>query len=228
MLPGLHVHARRARHPMYAGRPGRYASMRAFRRRKNPTPSTARTSPQVSRAFRWPSISAHRGYDSDHPRVTGDVGKAGVAIDNVGTAKILFDRHSARQDERLDDDERRGHSDPRQLYRRGPRSGAFRLTSWPAPSRTTSSKSSRWEHLYLSARARCGSSPTSSVSTRRRTCRSSTRSRSPAIICPGGRRRRCRSWPSRWPTAPNTCAAMARGMDMDAFADACSSFTPSA
>ncbi len=37
-------------------------------------------------------LATHRGYDSDHPRVEGDVGKAGVAIDNVEDMKILFDR----------------------------------------------------------------------------------------------------------------------------------------
>jgi len=37
-------------------------------------------------------LATHRGYDSDHPRVTGDVGKAGVAIDSVLDMKILFDR----------------------------------------------------------------------------------------------------------------------------------------
>lgn len=36
-------------------------------------------------------LATHRGYDSDHPRVTGDVGKAGVAIDSVEDTKILFD-----------------------------------------------------------------------------------------------------------------------------------------
>ncbi len=36
-------------------------------------------------------LATHRGYDSDHPRVTGDVGKAGVAIDSVEDMKILFD-----------------------------------------------------------------------------------------------------------------------------------------
>ena len=35
-------------------------------------------------------LATHRGYDSDHPRVTGDVGKAGVAIDSVEDMKILF------------------------------------------------------------------------------------------------------------------------------------------
>ena len=43
----------------------------------------------VSVAF---DLATHRGYDSDHPRVTGDVGKAGVAIDSVEDMKILFDR----------------------------------------------------------------------------------------------------------------------------------------
>ncbi|MET1013141.1 MAG: methylmalonyl-CoA mutase family protein, partial [Paenisporosarcina sp.] len=36
-------------------------------------------------------LATHRGYDSDHPRVTGDVGKAGVAIDSIEDMKILFD-----------------------------------------------------------------------------------------------------------------------------------------
>ncbi|MCK5701465.1 MAG: methylmalonyl-CoA mutase, partial [Cyclobacteriaceae bacterium] len=37
-------------------------------------------------------LATHRGYDSDHPRVTGDVGKAGVAIDSIEDMKILFDQ----------------------------------------------------------------------------------------------------------------------------------------
>ena len=37
-------------------------------------------------------LATHRGYDSDHPRVVGDVGKAGVAIDSVEDMKILFDQ----------------------------------------------------------------------------------------------------------------------------------------
>jgi len=43
----------------------------------------------ISVAF---DLATHRGYDSDHPRVTGDVGKAGVAVDSVEDMKILFDR----------------------------------------------------------------------------------------------------------------------------------------
>ena len=37
-------------------------------------------------------LATHRGYDSDHPRVTGDIGKAGVAIDTVEDMQILFDQ----------------------------------------------------------------------------------------------------------------------------------------
>src|SRR5699024_5044311 len=37
-------------------------------------------------------LATHRGYDSDHPRVSGDVGKAGVAVDSVEDMKILFDQ----------------------------------------------------------------------------------------------------------------------------------------
>jgi methylmalonyl-CoA mutase len=37
-------------------------------------------------------LATHRGYDSDHPRVVGDIGKASVAIDSVEDMKILFDQ----------------------------------------------------------------------------------------------------------------------------------------
>ena len=56
----------------------------------------------VSVAF---DLATHRGYDSDHPRVVGDVGKAGVAIDSVEDMKILFDGIPL-EGQRLDDDER--------------------------------------------------------------------------------------------------------------------------
>ncbi len=66
--------------------------MPAFRPPRKATPSTARRLPGgqqgVSVAF---DLATHRGYDSDHPRVVGDVGKAGVAIDSVEDMKILFD-----------------------------------------------------------------------------------------------------------------------------------------
>ncbi len=77
---------------MYAGRPWtirQYAGFstaeesNAFYRR-----NLAAGQKGLSVAF---DLATHRGYDSDHPRVTGDVGKAGVAIDTVEDMKILFD-----------------------------------------------------------------------------------------------------------------------------------------
>ena len=75
----------------------------------------------VSVAF---DLATHRGYDSDHPRVVGDVGKAGVAIDSVEDMKILFDGIPLDKVQRVDDDERRGAAGARRLHRRRPRSRA--------------------------------------------------------------------------------------------------------
>ena len=63
-------------------------------------------------------LATHRGYDSDHPRVSGDVGMAGVAIDfDLRHAHAVL-RHPARPDERVDDHERRGAAGARALHRR--------------------------------------------------------------------------------------------------------------
>ena len=91
-LPGIEPFTRGPRATMYAGRPWtirQYAGFstaeesNAFYRR-----NLAAGQQGVSVAF---DLATHRGYDSDHPRVTGDVGKAGVAIDSVEDMKILFD-----------------------------------------------------------------------------------------------------------------------------------------
>ncbi len=91
-LPGLSPYTRGPRATMYAGRPWtirQYAGFstaeasNAFYRR-----ALAAGQQGVSVAF---DLATHRGYDSDHPRVIGDVGKAGVAIDSVEDMKILFD-----------------------------------------------------------------------------------------------------------------------------------------
>ncbi len=90
-LPGLAPFTRGPRATMYAGRPWtirQYAGFstaeesNAFYRR-----NLAAGQKGVSVAF---DLATHRGYDSDHPRVEGDVGKAGVAIDSVEDMKILF------------------------------------------------------------------------------------------------------------------------------------------
>ena len=91
-LPGFEPFLRGPRATMYAGRPWtirQYAGFstaeesNAFYRK-----ALAAGQQGVSVAF---DLATHRGYDSDHPRVVGDVGKAGVAIDSVEDMKILFD-----------------------------------------------------------------------------------------------------------------------------------------
>ena len=91
-LPGFAPFLRGPKATMYAGRPWtvrQYAGFstaeesNAFYRR-----NLAGGQQGLSVAF---DLATHRGYDSDHPRVTGDVGKAGVAIDSVEDMKILFD-----------------------------------------------------------------------------------------------------------------------------------------
>jgi methylmalonyl-CoA mutase len=90
-LPGMGPFTRGPRATMYAGRPWtirQYAGFstaeesNAFYRR-----NLAAGQKGLSVAF---DLATHRGYDSDHPRVEGDVGKAGVAIDSVEDMKILF------------------------------------------------------------------------------------------------------------------------------------------
>ena len=91
-MPGAAPYTRGPRATMYAGRPWtirQYAGFstaeasNAFYRQ-----ALAAGQQGVSVAF---DLATHRGYDSDHPRVEGDVGKAGVAIDSVEDMKILFD-----------------------------------------------------------------------------------------------------------------------------------------
>jgi methylmalonyl-CoA mutase len=91
-LPGFEPFVRGPQATMYAVRPWtirQYAGFstaedsNAFFRR-----NLAAGQQGVSVAF---DLATHRGYDSDHPRVVGDVGKAGVAIDTVADMKILFD-----------------------------------------------------------------------------------------------------------------------------------------
>ena len=91
-LPGFEPYVRGVKATMYAGRPWtirQYAGYstaeesNAFYKR-----GLAAGQQGVSVAF---DLATHRGYDSDHERVIGDVGKAGVAIDSVEDMKILFD-----------------------------------------------------------------------------------------------------------------------------------------
>src|SRR4051794_891775 len=91
-IPGVPPYLRGPRATMYANRPWTIRQYSGF--------STAEESNRFYRANLAAGqmglsiafdLATHRGYDSDHPRVVGDVGKAGVAIDSVEDMKILFE-----------------------------------------------------------------------------------------------------------------------------------------
>jgi methylmalonyl-CoA mutase len=91
-IPGEAPYTRGVKATMYAGRPWtirQYAGFSTAEESNNFYRKALAAGQQgVSVAF---DLATHRGYDSDHPRVEGDVGKAGVAIDSVEDMKILFD-----------------------------------------------------------------------------------------------------------------------------------------
>jgi methylmalonyl-CoA mutase len=91
-LPGFEPFVRGPQATMYAGRPWTIRQYAGFSTAEESNAFYKRTlaggGQGISVAF---DLATHRGYDSDHPRVTGDVGKAGVAIDSVEDMKVLFD-----------------------------------------------------------------------------------------------------------------------------------------
>ncbi|MBB3711812.1 methylmalonyl-CoA mutase [Limimaricola variabilis] len=91
-MPGEAPFVRGVRSTMYAGRPWTIRQYAGFSTAEESNAFYRRAleggQQGVSVAF---DLATHRGYDSDHPRVEGDVGKAGVAIDSVEDMKILFD-----------------------------------------------------------------------------------------------------------------------------------------
>ena len=91
-LPGFAPFVRGPQATMYAVRPWTIRQYAGFSTAEESNAfyrqALAAGGQGVSVAF---DLATHRGYDSDHPRVTGDVGKAGVAIDSVEDMKILFD-----------------------------------------------------------------------------------------------------------------------------------------
>ncbi|MDQ1459331.1 MAG: methylmalonyl-CoA mutase [Actinomycetota bacterium] len=91
-LPGVEPFVRGPRATMYANRPWTIRQYAGFSTAEESNgfyrQNLAAGQMGLSVAF---DLATHRGYDSDHPRVVGDVGKAGVAIDSVEDMKILFD-----------------------------------------------------------------------------------------------------------------------------------------
>ena len=151
-------------------------------------------------------LATHRGYDSDHPRVSGDVGMAGVAIDSIYDMRTLFagiplDRMSvsmtmngavlpvlalyivAAEEQGVPAAKTLGHDPERHSQRVH---GAQHLH---LPAERVDAHHLRHLRLYLGA-----------------TCRSSTRSRSPATTCRRRARRRISSSPIRSPTASSISA----------------------
>ena len=210
-LPGFAPFVRGPRASMYAGRPWtlrQYAGYstaeesNAFYRRNLEAGQTG-----LSIAF---DLATHRGYDSDHPRVTGDVGKAGVAIDSVEDMKILVRRDPARPDVGVDDHERRGAAGDGDVHRggRGAGGGAGRARRH-RPERHPQGVHGP-QHLHLPPRA---------VDAHRRRHHRVHLARDAALqpdldlrlSHAGGRgRRRCRSSPSRSPMASSTSAPRSR------------------
>ncbi len=92
-LPGFEPYVRGPRATMYSGRPWTIRQYAGFSTAKESNAFYRRClaggQKGLSVAF---DLATHRGYDSDHPRVTGDIGKAGVAVDSVEDMKILFDQ----------------------------------------------------------------------------------------------------------------------------------------
>ncbi len=92
-MPGMAPFIRGPQTTMYAGRPWTIRQYAGFSTAEESNAfykkALAAGGQGVSVAF---DLATHRGYDSDHPRVSGDVGKAGVAIDSVEDMKILFDQ----------------------------------------------------------------------------------------------------------------------------------------
>lgn len=92
-LPGFEPYVRGPMATMYAGRPWTIRQYAGFSTAKESNAfyrrNLAAGQKGLSVAF---DLATHRGYDSDHPRVVGDVGKAGVAIDSIEDMKILFDQ----------------------------------------------------------------------------------------------------------------------------------------
>ncbi|MBA4368828.1 MAG: methylmalonyl-CoA mutase [Desulfobacterium sp.] len=92
-LPGMSPYVRGPMATMYVGRPWTIRQYAGFSTAKESNTfyrrNLAAGQMGLSVAF---DLATHRGYDSDHPRVAGDIGKAGVAIDSVEDMKILFDQ----------------------------------------------------------------------------------------------------------------------------------------
>ena len=224
-LPGFPPYVRGPQATMYAGRPWTIRQYAGFSTAEESNAfyrqALAGGGQGVSVAF---DLATHRGYDSDHPRVVGDVGKAGVAIDSVEDMKILFDgipldKVSVSMTMNgavlpvlagyIVAAEEQGVAQERSLER----------------SRTTSSKSS-WCATPTSIRPsrRCASWPTSSSTRRQRMPKFNSISISGYHIQEAGANQALELAFTLADGREYVRLALARGMDVDAFAGRLSFF----
>jgi hypothetical protein len=205
-LPGFEPFIRGPQATMYAVRPWtirQYAGFstaeesNAFYRK-----ALAAGGQGVSVAF---DLATHRGYDSDHPRVTGDVGKAGVAIDSVEDMKILFDQIPL--DKVSVSMTMNGAVLPVLAgYVVAAEEQGVRQDQLAGTIQNDILKEFMVRNTYIYPPEPSMRSSATSSSTRRRTCRSSTRSASAATTCRRPAPTRRWNWPSPWPTGRSTCA----------------------
>jgi methylmalonyl-CoA mutase N-terminal domain/subunit len=202
-LPGFAPFTRGVRASMYAGRPWtirQYAGFstaeesNAFYRR-----NLAAGQKGLSVAF---DLATHRGYDSDHPRVVGDVGKAGVAIDSVEDMKILFD--GIPLEKMSVSMTMNGAVIPILAFFivAGEEQGVNRAARRDHPERHPQGVHGP-QHLHLSARTQHADHFGHLRLHQPPRCRNSIPFRFPATTCRKPARRRCRNWPSPSPTAWN-------------------------
>ena len=166
------------------------------------------------------------GYDSDHPRSLGEVGREGVAIDSLDDMETLFDGHPARRGLDVDDDQRAGGDAARVLRRASASSRASPRAELRGTIQTDILKEYIAQKEWIfppepSMRLVDGHDRV----LRARDAAAGTRSRSPATTSARPARRPRRSSRSRSPTAsPTSSAALERGLDVDDFAPRLSFF----
>ena len=152
--PGVAPYTRGPYATMYAGRPWtirQYAGFSTAEESERFLPPQPRRGAEGRLRVAF-DLATHRGYDSDHPRVTGDVGKAGVAIDSVEDMKLLFDGIPLGRNVGQHDDERRGAAGAGLLHRRGRGAGGRSRAAVGHDPERHSERVRGPQHLYLPAR----------------------------------------------------------------------------
>ena len=218
--PGFAPFVRGVRATMYANRPWtlrQYAGFstaeesNAFYRAKLKAGQTG-----LSVAF---DLATHRGYDSDHPRVVGDVGKAGRGDRFRRGHEDPVRRHPAGEDVGLDDHERGGAAGPGPATSSPRRSRASRRKSWAGRFQNDILKEFMVRNTYIYPPAPSMRIVADIIAyTAERMPRFNSISISGLPHAGGRRDRRGRNWRSRWPTGWNTSAPRgSRGLEVDAF-----------